>query len=124
MDILPEAARRLAAAALVRAFLDAQGGDVDAREWLLSDGAGWLEALGVAPSPEVVRVINSGKLPSRAALSRKVAGLRCHGPRAATRGDQDAKAGYALRRGVSELDRAAIRFLKRRGLYAVNTQPM
>ena len=42
-DYDPDAARRLAAAVLVRAILDARKGDVAARDWLSTSGALWAD---------------------------------------------------------------------------------
>ncbi len=48
------AARRLLAAVLLRAVLDAQRGNGKARSWLASDGAEWADFMGIC-HPEVVR---------------------------------------------------------------------
>ena len=117
MEILAESARRLAAAVVVQAICDSQGGDQAARDWLVTTGAAWLECLDIAPPSQVIHALESGKLPDHRAMRRKAAVAK-RGSHVAANRD-----GHALDL-VADVDRAAVRFLKLRGLYGANVQPM
>lgn len=47
--------RRLAVAVLLQAVIDASQGDLEAQEWLFSEGADWLKLIDIEADTEQIR---------------------------------------------------------------------